>query len=106
MSKLKFNELHAEDVTSLMFKMVEIIAGEGCRGIHHLAETRGKTPLELWPEFCAEAGLDECEPWDGYPDNVPSLEYIMKTPGSHRPLRSDHKMMKDAYWKATGRDKS
>jgi len=106
MAKLKFEELHAEDVAALLFKMVEIIATDGCRGIHDFARARGQTPLELWPEFCAEAGLDECEPWPGYPDEFPTLDEMRKFPGATRKMTGDLLKIWENYKAATGRDKN
>jgi hypothetical protein len=38
-----------------------------CRTIEDLAGASGQTVLELWRYVCAEAGFDECEPWEGFP---------------------------------------
>ena len=83
---IKFEQLHAEDATALLSKMVEIITSNGSRGIREFTQATGQTPLELWGDICAEAGLDECEPWDGYPDKALALETIEKIPGFDTPL--------------------
>jgi hypothetical protein len=70
----KFEQLNAEDATALLCKMVQIITGNGSRGIREFTQATGQTPLELWRDIYAEAGLDECEPWGGYPDKALALE--------------------------------
>src|SRR6266550_1450601 len=76
----KFEQLHVKDATALLCKMVQIITSNGSRGIREFTQAIGQTPLELWRDICAEAGLDECEPWDGYPEKALALETIEKIP--------------------------
>lgn len=82
----KFEQLHAKDATALLCKMVQIITSNGSRGIREFTQAIGQTPLELWRDICAEAGLDECEPWDGYPEKALTLETIEKIPGFDTPM--------------------
>jgi hypothetical protein len=78
MSKPKFEELLPEDGFILLMAMVRIIADAGCRGIDEYAQATDRTPFELWPEFCAAAGVDECEPWRGYPSEIDGVEQLEK----------------------------
>jgi hypothetical protein len=116
----KFEQLHAKDATALLCKMVEIITCDGSRGIREYTQATGQTPHELWRDICAEAGLDECEPWDGYPEKALALETIEKIPVFDAPSLLDpademnqlNKMTVDLLrmWKhykvATERDKN
>jgi hypothetical protein len=106
MSKLKFEQMHVEDQFALTMKMMEMIAEGNCKSIHELADARGKDPRELWSEFCAEAGFDECEPWTGYPSNVPTLEALSQSPGVERKLEGEYLKFWERYKALTGRDKS
>jgi hypothetical protein len=105
MSKLKFEEIHIQDQIILMEKLMEMIVNEGCSRIAEFAEARGQTPFEVWPDVCAEAGLDECEPWTGYPDKAISLETIRKSPGATRAMTGEWLKRWENYKARTGRDK-
>jgi hypothetical protein len=67
MSKLKFEEMDAVDQFVLLLTTARLISESGCTGLDDFASMLGRTKLEVWPIFCAEAELDECEPWMGYP---------------------------------------
>jgi hypothetical protein len=105
-ARLKFEQLHAEDGTAILHEMVEMIAEEGCSSIEEFAKARGQTPFEVWPEFCAEAGFDECEPWVGYPYKVLPLEILENMPGAKRKLTGDYLKMWKSYKAAAGRNKN
>ena len=81
MSKLKFEQIDANNQCTLLFTMIEMIAAEECKSIQDFAEAKGQTPFEVWSKFCAGAGLDECEPWNGYPSEL-SEETIKHSPGA------------------------
>jgi hypothetical protein len=106
MSKLKLEQIHIQDQIILMLKLMEMIVNEGCSGIAELAKARGQTPFELWPDVCAEAGLDECEPWTGYPDKTLPLETIRKSPGATRTMTGHWLKWWENYKARTGRDKN
>jgi hypothetical protein len=81
LSKLKFEQIDANNQCTLLFTMIEMIAAEECKSIQDFAEAKGQTPFEVWSKFCAGAGLDECEPWNGYPSQL-SEETIKHSPGA------------------------
>jgi hypothetical protein len=88
MRKLKFEEMDAVDQFVLVQTMSKLISETGCTGIEDFARALDRTKLEVWPIFCAEAGLDECEPWMGYPEEstAASIELSSKAPHARDPL--------------------
>jgi len=67
MRKLKFEEMDAVDQFVLLVTTAKLISEMGCTGLDDFAQGMGRTKLEVWPIFCAEAEIEECEPWMGYP---------------------------------------
>jgi hypothetical protein len=63
----RFEQLHIHDQIQLLLAELEVITAEPCNSVEELAETQGVTVLGVWREICAEAGLDECTPWEGFP---------------------------------------
>jgi hypothetical protein len=88
MRKLKFEEMDAVDQFVLTQTMGKLISETGCAGLDDFAQTLGRTKLEVWPIFCAEAELDECEPWIGYPQEptAASIELSSKAPHARDPI--------------------
>jgi hypothetical protein len=74
----KFEQIRTKDQVGLLIRMLRMIAAGGCKTIQEFAETRGQTPFDVWPEVCLEEGLNECEPWNGYP--TVSKEAIKNSP--------------------------
>jgi hypothetical protein len=89
MRKPKFEEMDGIDQFVLIQTMSKLISETGCTGLDDFALALGRTKLEVWPIFCAEAELDECEPWMGYPGEptAESKELSLKAPNARTPLR-------------------
>jgi len=98
-SKRKFEEMHIEDVFVIMIKISELIYETGGGGIADFAARMGKTPLEVWPIFCAEADVEQCEPWPGYPDKTVPREVLEKLPGADpgQPMPDLHREMYEEH---------
>jgi hypothetical protein len=79
----RFEQLHADDQLQLLIATIETIATTECNTIEELAEARSVTALDIWQEICAEAGLDECTPWKGFPATPTDLP---DAPGGNREL--------------------
>jgi hypothetical protein len=79
----RFEQLHADDQLQLMIATLEIITAGSCNTVEELTEARGVTILDIWREICAEAGLDECTPWESFPAPQTSLP---TAPGDNREL--------------------
>ena len=67
MTKLTFETLHAEEQLELACTAIGWFGTHKCPTIERLADEREESVLEFWRDICAEAGLDECEPWKSYP---------------------------------------
>jgi hypothetical protein len=78
----KFEEMDAVDQFLLVQTMSKLISEAGCTGLDDFAQALGRTKLEVWPIFCAEAAIDQCEPWMGYPEepNAASVELSSRAP--------------------------
>jgi hypothetical protein len=63
----KFEDLPLDEQNRLMVVVLEELAAASVSTIDQAAEARGMTVEEIWSEICSDAGLDECEPWTGYP---------------------------------------
>jgi hypothetical protein len=63
----KFEQLPAEDGLDLSLEALRIMCEARCPTLKQLIAKRDCTPRELWREICAERGVDECEPWQGWP---------------------------------------
>src|SRR5258708_16434584 len=48
-----------------------------------LFRSQGITEQEFWRQICADAGFDECEPWQGFP--APPVD-LPPAPGGERKL--------------------
>jgi len=88
MRKPKFEEMDGIDQFVLVQTMSKLISETGCTGLDDFARALGRTKLEVWPIFCAEAELDECEPWMGYPGypTASSIELSSKAPHARDPI--------------------
>ena len=79
----RFEQLHADDQVQILLATLEQITAESHTCIEELAEARGTTILKVWQQICAEAGLDECTPWEGFPEIPKNLP---EAPGDSREL--------------------
>ena len=52
LSKLKFEQIDANNQCTLLFTVIEMIAAEECKSIQDFAEAKGQTPFEVWSKFC------------------------------------------------------
>jgi hypothetical protein len=74
----RFEELEARHQIFLMVRLVKKFADSGyldrCHGsVAEWARTAGLDPFDIWRDVCADAGLDECVPWHGYPKGPKDL---------------------------------
>jgi hypothetical protein len=69
----KFEDLHIEEQNCLLIAMLGLIVVSGARSIRDVADDKGITVEELWHDVCADAGLDACHPWAGFPDRPQNL---------------------------------
>ena len=72
----KFEEMDAVD----QFLLLD---ADEYGGIEDFAQAVGRTPLEAWPIFCAEAGLDQCGPWIGYPEKPTAASTALSSRAPH-----------------------
>jgi hypothetical protein len=80
----KFKQLHMNDQLALLATGLNAVADAGPgKGIEQVARAEGKSPQEWWHDVCADTGLDECEPWQGFPELPAQLP---PAPGGDRPL--------------------
>lgn len=69
----RFVDLHVNDQTLLVANALEALAYSGYTRITVAAAARKLTTSEWWQTICADAGVDECEPWPGFPQ-APGVE--------------------------------
>jgi hypothetical protein len=61
----RFEQLHIEDQTRILTALIEF---ETDNPIKQRTKEHGVTPADIWRDVCAEAGFDECIPWEGFPE--------------------------------------
>jgi hypothetical protein len=89
----EFEDLHIDDQKRLLISVLQLLADNGARTLGNAAADQGISVDELWREVCAEAGLDGCHPWAGYPGRPHSLPPAR---GGDRPL-SDEQLTIASY---------
>ena len=67
-----FGQLDARDQILLITRLITKFADSGyldkCHGsVAEWARVAGIDAFDIWRNVCADVGLDECEPWPGYP---------------------------------------
>jgi hypothetical protein len=67
-----FGQLDARDQVLLITRLITKFADSGyldkCHGsVAEWARAAGLDAFDIWRNVCADVGLDECEPWPGYP---------------------------------------
>jgi hypothetical protein len=77
----RFVDLNATDQNLLLANAFEALAYSGYGRIVVAAAAQHISAVEWWRSICADAGLDECEPWPGFPQPPGELP-----PGDDRPL--------------------
>jgi hypothetical protein len=82
----QFEQLHIEEQNQLLLSLLGLIADSGISSIARLAEKEGCSVRDVWREVCADADLDECEPWQGFP-GFP--KHLPPAPGGDRPLSGE-----------------
>lgn len=93
-----FEQLHAEDQIDIVLEMLRLFFDNRAKPIKQIAAARDQTPIELWRKVCADVGLDECEPWEGWPA-PPKRDFMKNAPGADRPLPEYLQKLLDK-WKA------
>jgi hypothetical protein len=73
-----FGQLDARDqvllITRLIAKFVDSGYLDSCHGsVAEWARAAGIDAFDIWRNVCADVGLDECEPWPGYPKGPKDL---------------------------------
>ncbi len=63
----RFADLHVNDQNLLVANALEALAYSGYTRITVAAAAQKLTAGEWWRSICADAGVDECEPWPGFP---------------------------------------
>jgi hypothetical protein len=63
------------------------IAALHVRNIRRVAKIKEQSPADLWREICEELGLDQCEPWPGYPDRLLPAERANGPVSTKMPMR-------------------
>jgi hypothetical protein len=64
-----FDDLHPNDQIVLVANALEALAYSGYSKIVVAAAAQHLSTAEWWRKICADAGVDECEPWAGYPES-------------------------------------
>ena len=67
-----FEQLHLDEQTQLLGQLMETLGDNDCYSVDELARRRDCSLREVWRDICADTGLDECEPWNGFP-KMPNL---------------------------------
>jgi hypothetical protein len=67
-----FGQLDARDQVLLITRLITKFADSGyldiCHGsVAEWARAAGLDAFDIWRNVCADVGLEECEPWLGYP---------------------------------------
>lgn len=101
---IKFEQLNAEDKINLTLEILLMMFDGEHRTVEELASTNGQTVHELWQDVCDEVGLDECEPWQGFPAGV-RKESFASAPGADRPLPDYLENLLEVMRAIVGRDK-
>jgi hypothetical protein len=79
-----FEQLHVRDQILLLARCLEAIQTETPDAtIAALAGIRGCTVLDVWRDICRDCVIDECEPWQGFPEG----------PGKLPPTLGDNEMI-------------
>ena len=63
----RFIDLQANDQILLLSNAFEALAYSGYSKIVVAAAAQHVSAAEWWRGICVDAGLDECEPWPGFP---------------------------------------
>jgi len=84
----RFEQLDARDQILLMTRLIKKFADSGyldrCHGsVAEWARAAGLDAFDIWRDVCADAGLDECVPWPGYPKGPKDFPAAR---GDHHPL--------------------
>jgi hypothetical protein len=66
----RFERLHLVEQNQLLIQLLEALGESKCSSIQELSQHRDCSVREAWRDICADTGLDQCEPWDGFP-NLP-----------------------------------
>jgi hypothetical protein len=64
---MRFEDLNIDDQNLLLIYLVHSLVATSSRTIGEAAQKRESATDELWRDICANAGLDPCHPWQGYP---------------------------------------
>jgi hypothetical protein len=99
----KFEQLHLEDQLRIALFMLQTIFGAKQGMIEQYAAATGQTVHEVWQMVCAEVGLDECEPWIGYPAG-PRKDSWSKA-GADRELTPEYDRLYQQMRSWTGKDR-
>ena len=78
----QFEQLHVRDQILLLARCLEAIQTEtpDATTIAALARIRGCPVLDIWRDICRDCVIDECEPWQGFPEGPGKLP---PTPGDN-----------------------
>ena len=81
----QFEQLHVRDQILLLARCLEAIQTEtpDAPTIAALACIRGCLVLDVWRDICRDCVIDECEPWQGFPEG----------PGKLPPTLGDNEMI-------------
>ena len=82
----------------MLIELIDAVADAG--SVEEAAKKRDKTPLQWWRDHCADAGLDECEPWLGFPG--PHQQKDLPAPGDDSPLSDEKAHLVDKLEKLLG----
>jgi hypothetical protein len=63
----RFEDLDIDDQNLLLIWLLHTVVATSSKTIGEVAQKRGNAADELWRDICAQAGLDACHPWQGYP---------------------------------------
>jgi len=64
----RFEQLHFDEQNLLVIHLMKAFCENDCGSVEQLAHRHDCSVREVWRDICADTGLDECEPWEGYPD--------------------------------------
>jgi hypothetical protein len=87
---VKFADLHITEQLEITLTIIGWCGIHKCRTIEKLAVARDQSLAELWADVCAEAGLDLCEPWDGWPAG-PKKETFANARGANQEIPPEWK---------------
>jgi hypothetical protein len=65
----QFSDLSPHEQALLLVKVVQLVAnGDSYISIEEVAAGRNNTSQQLWLKICSDEGMDDCEPWNGFPE--------------------------------------